>query len=187
MDREVEDRTILDKFTEDFINILEKYTKYIIVSGFVAISHGRSRGTEDIDIIIERISKQKVMDLHRELIKNNFECIQSDNPEDIYDIYLKDNLSVRYVRKGDFVPEIELKFSKDELDEHQLKTRKKYPLTGLDLYFSSIESNIAFKEELLKSDKDMEDAKHLRIIYSDKIDEKEIEKIKKDIKRLRLK
>lgn len=46
--------------------------------------------------------------------------------------------------------------------------------------------NIAFKEELLKSDKDIEDAKHLRIIYGDKIDEKEIEKRKKEIRKLRL-
>ena len=46
--------------------------------------------------------------------------------------------------------------------------------------------NIAFKEELLKSEKDMEDAKHLRIVYADKLDESEINKIKKEIKRLRL-
>jgi hypothetical protein len=93
---------------------------------------------------------------------------------------------VRYVRKGHFIPEMELKLAKDELDDHQIKTRKKLPLTGLDLYFSSIEMNIAFKEELLTSEKDMDDAKHLRIIYSEVLDEKEIAKIKADIRRLRL-
>jgi hypothetical protein len=36
------------------------------------------------------------------------------------------------------------------------------------------------------SEKDMDDAKHLRIIYSDTLDEKEIAKIKADIRRLRL-
>ena len=40
-----------------------------------------------------------------------------------------------------------------------------------NIWFSSIESNIAFKEEYLKSDKDLEDAEHLRIIYKDKIDD----------------
>ena len=45
------------------------------------------------------------------------------------------------------------------------------PFTKLDVYFSSIESNIAIKEEYLKSDKDLEDAEHLRIIYKDKIDD----------------
>ena len=59
-------------------------------------------------------------------------------------------------------------------------------MTGLDIYFSSIEMNIAFKEELLKSDKDLDDSKHLRIVYGDKINSSEIEKIKKMIRRLRL-
>ncbi|MDF1557219.1 MAG: hypothetical protein P1P80_03430 [ANME-2 cluster archaeon] len=58
------------------------------------------------------------------------------------------------------------------------------PLTGLDFYFSSIEMNIAFKEGLLKSEKDLEDARHLRIIYSDTFDENEIRKIKAEIRRL---
>ena len=39
--------------------------------------------------------------------------------------------------------------------------------------------NIVFKEELLKSPKDIEDAKHLRIIYKDKISETLINDIKK--------
>ncbi len=53
-------------------------------------------------------------------------------------------------------------------------------------WFSSIAMNIAFKEEYLKSDKDMEDARHLRVVYSDKINEKEINEIKKLIKKIRL-
>lgn len=187
MKREVSDKTILDRFIKEFSGILEKYSKYIVVSGFVAIAHGRTRGTEDIDIIIEKLPREKFILLHKALEDNNFECLQSNNPLTIYNDYLSQELSVRYTKKGTFVPEAELKFAKDVLDEYQLKTRKKLPLTGLDIYFSSIEMNIAFKEELLKSDKDLEDAKHLRIIYSDSLNEKEIEKIKKEIKRLRLK
>ena len=33
---------------------------------------------------------------------------------------------------------MELKLARDELDEYQIRTRKKLPLTGLDLYFSSM-------------------------------------------------
>jgi len=116
--------------------------------------------------------------MHNDLLLSGFECIQSEYPEVIYDDYLKNKTSVRYVRKGHFIPEIELKLAKDELDDYQIRKRKKLPLTGLDLYFSSIEMNIAFKEELLRSEKDMDDAKHLRIIYSDVLDENEITKIK---------
>ncbi|CAG0983686.1 hypothetical protein METP3_02231 [Methanosarcinales archaeon] len=186
MSREVKERTILDKFAEDFVNVVEKHAKYIIVSGFVAIAHGRSRGTEDVDIIIEKVEKDAFIKMHNDLVQAGFECIQSESPEIIYDDYLKDKTSVRYVRKGHFIPEMELKMAKDELDYYQIKTRRKLPLTGLDLYFSSIEMNIAFKEELLKSEKDIDDANHLRIIYSDILDENEIKKIKADIRRLRL-
>jgi len=187
MERKVEDKTILDKFAEDFAKVVEKHTKYIIVSGFVAIAHGRSRGTEDIDMIIEKISKEKFTLLHSGLVKAGFECMQSASPETIYDNYLIAGVSVRYTRKGEFLPEMEVKLAKDSLDEYQLENRMKLPFTGLDVYFSSIEGNIAFKEELLKSDKDMEDARHLRIVYKGKINEKEIDKIKQEIKRLRLK
>ncbi len=186
MSREIKERTILDTFAEDFVHIVKKHTKYAIVSGFVAIAHGRSRGTEDVDIIIENIKKDAFIKMHNDLLMAGFECIQSKDPEVIYDDYLKDKTSVRYVRKGHFIPEMELKLAKDELDDYQIRTRKKLPLTGLDLYFSSIEMNIAFKEELLRSEKDMDDAKHLRIIYSDVLDESEITKIKAEIRRLRL-
>jgi len=186
MKREVSNKNLLDEFVINFVKVIDNFVKYIIVSGFVAIAHGRVRGTEDIDIIIERINRQKFISLHNKLEKANFECIQSDNPNIIFDDYLNSNLSVRYVKKNNPIPEIELKFAKDSLDDYQLKTRKKLPLTGLDLYFSSIEMNIAFKEELLKSEKDIEDVEHLRIVYADKLNEKEINKIKKEIKRLRL-
>ncbi|MCX9084356.1 MAG: hypothetical protein OIN87_06110 [Candidatus Methanoperedens sp.] len=186
MKREVNERTILDSFAEDFVRVVEKHTKYIIVSGFVAIAHGRSRGTEDIDIIIERIGKDVFLKMHYDLLQAGFECLQSEYPDLIYDDYLKEKTSVRYVRKGLIIPDMELKLAKDELDDYQIKTRKKLPLTGMNLYFSSIEMNIAFKEELLRSEKDMEDSKHLRIIYSDTLDETEIRKIKTDIRRLRL-
>ncbi len=186
MDRKVSDKTILDRFVEEFTDVVEKHTKYIIVSGFVAIAHGRSRGTEDIDMIIERISKEKFSELHEELINSEFECMQSDSAEVIYSHYLQEGLSVRYTWKGEFLPEMEVKLAKDVLDNHQIKNRIKLPFTGLDIWFSSIEGNIAFKEELLKSGKDMEDAKHLRIIYKDRINEKEIEEIKSIIREVRL-
>jgi len=187
MKREVADKTILEKFAEDFVRVIEKYSKYVIVSGFVAIIHGRSRGTEDIDMIIEKISLEKFRELHNALVDAGFECMQSEKAEIIYNEYLANGDSVRYTRKGEFLPEMEIKFAKDSLDEHQLKTRQRLELTGMDVYFSSIEANIAFKEEYLKSDKDLEDARHLRIIYKDKINEGEIEKIKKEINRLRMK
>ncbi|MEW6063458.1 MAG: hypothetical protein AB1571_03780 [Nanoarchaeota archaeon] len=186
MERSIKDRNILDKICIKFCNIIDKHCKYIVVSGFVAISSGRARGTEDIDIIIERLSEKDFIKLHKDLVKNKFVCIQSDDAKEIYNEYLKNNTGVRYILKNYLLPEVELKFVKDILDEYQLNNRVKLKLTGLNVWFASVNSNIAFKEELLKSDKDLEDARHLRIVYSDVIDEEEINKIKNLIRRFRL-
>ena len=186
MKREISDRNMLDNFAVDFCKIMEKHAKYIIVSGFVAISSGRARGTEDIDMIIKKLNFGAFKKLHEDLIKNNFVCMQSDDANEIYS-YLKENLSVRYTRKNMPLPEMEIKFAKDKLDEMQLKKRIKLEFTGLNIWFGSVNMNIAFKEEYLKSDKDMEDARHLRIVYSDIIEEKEIGKFKKMVRILRLK
>ena len=187
MKREVKNRTILETFAEDFCRVVDKHCKYIICSGFVAIAHGRTRGTEDIDMIIRKLSKGEFISLHNDFIKGGFDCMQSNDAEKIFRDYLSMNLSVRYTRKDEFLPEMEIKFSKDKLDEEQLETRQKLEFTGLNVYFSSIESNIAFKEELLKAEKDLEDARHLRIIYEGKIDEDKINKIKAQIGLYRLK
>lgn len=187
--RVIDDKTILDKFAEKFCAIIDKHAKYIICSGFVAIAHGRTRGTEDIDMIIEKVFKEKFIKMHLDLEKSGFACMQSDDPKIIYEEYLIKGDSVRYVldEEGYFPPEMEIKFAKDELDYEQLRERTKLPLTGLDIYFSSIESNIAFKEGYLCSNKDIEDAKHLRVLYEGKIDESKINQIKEKIKRLRMK
>ena len=187
MERGISDKNILEDFTIKFCKIIDKHVKYIVVSGFVAIAHGRSRSTEDIDMIIERIPKDKFIEMHKDIVNGDFQCIQSDNVDDIYD-YIDGKDSIRYVKKGTFLPpEMEVKFAKDEIDKLQLLNRKKLPFTGLDIWFSSIEDNIAFKEELLKGPKDYEDAKHLRFIYKGKIDEESIKRIKKMIRTLRLK
>ena len=185
--RTVSDRTILDDFVEQFCKVVENHCKYIVCSGFVAISHGRARGTEDIDMIIENLSFVDFDKLHNDLVKNNFVCIQSQDSKTIFEKYLSNETSVRYVWKdeGFFPPEMEIKFPKDDLDVEQIKGRRKLDLTKLDVYFASIESNIAFKEEYLASQKDFEDAKHLRLIYADKLNEKKIEEIKEKIREYR--
>jgi len=185
MERKIEDKNILDDFTEQFCDVVGRRTEYMIVSGFAAISSGRTRGTEDIDMITEELNEKDFIGLHNDLLENGFECMQSSVAGEIYNNYLKRGDSVRYTWKGKFLPEMELHFAKDKVDYYQLKKRIKMGLTGLDVYFAPIEGNIAFKEEWLGSEKDIEDARHLRIVYSDEIDEGEIETIKKMIRRFR--
>jgi hypothetical protein len=81
---------------------------------------------------------------------------------------------------------MEVKFVKDMVDEYQMKNGLKLPLTGLDVWFSNVNVNIAFKEELLKSSKDMEDSRHLRLVFKEMVDEEEIESVKGLIRKFRL-
>lgn len=69
LDRELSD---LDLFTLEFIRILRKYCKYVIISGYVSILLGRSRSSEDVDIIIPKIEKSKFSQLVNELKKMIF-------------------------------------------------------------------------------------------------------------------
>lgn len=183
--REISDRNILDQFCENFCSIVDKHCKYIIVSGFLAIASGRTRGTEDIDMILEKVSFDKFKVIYEDLIVNDFICMQSGDVKEVYS-YLKDSISIRFTRKDKELPEMEVKFAKDIIDEYQLKNRVKLELTGLDVWFSNVNVNVAFKEELLKSPKDMEDARHFRIVFSELINEEEIKRIKEMIKRFRL-
>ncbi len=182
----VSDKTILGVFCEKFCSVLEKHAKYIIVSGFLVISLGRPRGTEDIDMIIEPISKETFIKLHADLVKNGFVCMQSDTAETAYEEYLSQHLSLRYTFDDEPLPEMEVKFAKDSLDLLQLQTRIKIPETKLDVWFTTPEANIAFKEEYLKSEKDMEDADFMRKCFGEKINENEIIEIKKLIERYKL-
>jgi hypothetical protein len=50
LDKEI---NALDRFALDFIAAVEKYTKYVIICGYVAILFGRSRGTEDVDMFLQ--------------------------------------------------------------------------------------------------------------------------------------
>jgi hypothetical protein len=174
----ISDRNLLDKFVIEFTSILEKYTHYVIVSGFVAISNGRVRGTEDIDIIIDQIPFSLFSKFLKEIYAFNFECVQSDEALEIYNEYLIKKNAIRFVYKGTIVPNIELKFVKTEIDRYTLLKRTKLPLTGLDVYFASIESTIAYKEHYLSSEKDYEDSYHLRKLYQEILDLDEIKKVK---------
>jgi hypothetical protein len=184
MEREIRDTNILNKFCEEFCEIIGEHCEYIIVSGFLAIASGRTRGTEDIDMIIERVSLEKFKDVFNDLIGNGFICMQSNSSKEVYD-YLQDNISVRFTWKDKALPEMEVKFAKDVLDEYQIKNKVKYEITKVNVWFSNVNVNIAFKEEYLKSPKDMEDASHLRIMFSEFVNEEEINNIIQLIKRLR--
>ncbi len=171
----------LDKFVLDFIRILKKHADYVIVSGYVSIILGRTRTTEDVDVFIRKISFERFSALYTDLIKNGFWCINAEKDRDIFS-YLKDGLAIRFSREGSSIPNFEVKFPKDELDEEVFDDFITLKTGEGEIKISSLERNIAFKKFGLGSDKDIEDAIHLEDLFKDKIDKGKINKIKELIK-----
>ena len=53
----------------------------MIVSGFVSISTGRTRGTEDVDVLVPVMSKEKFENLFDDLQKIDFGAIKEIPPK----------------------------------------------------------------------------------------------------------
>jgi len=166
----IKNKTIsaLDSLVIEFTTILNKYAKYVIVSGYVAILFGRSRTSEDIDIIVEKIDFNKFNKFWAEVSKK-FECINTKDAENAYKEYLSSGSAIRFSRKNNFIPNVEFKFPKVELDDWTLKERKKVILNNHQLFIPPLELQIPFKL-FLGSEKDIEDAKHIYRIFQDNID-----------------
>jgi hypothetical protein len=158
----------LDKFVIDFLEIIIKHTNYVLISGYVSILFGRSRGTEDVDIIIPKLSFENFLVIHNNLINYGYWSLNSDNSRTIYEL-LNTN-SIRYAKKNNVIPNMEIKTEKNKLDRIALHNKIKIEFANKIVYISPIELQIAFKELLLSSSKDIEDALHLREIFKDKLD-----------------
>jgi predicted nucleotidyltransferase len=171
----------IDKFTFDFISIIEKYVDYVIISGYVSILLGRSRATEDVDIFIKNIPKAKFIEMYKDLIENNFWCINSDNPNTLFD-YLDEGLAIRFAKGRISLPNIEVKFPKDELDEEVFNDFISVKLPVGVMKISSLERHIAFKKYFLGDEKDNEDALHVEELFKEDIDYEKIKKLKRLIK-----
>ena len=174
IDRELSD---LDKFTLDFVKILKKHTKYVIVSGYVAILLGRARASEDVDIIIPRIDFSTFKPLYNDLKKNTFYCLNAEEEKTVYS-YLEDNLAVRFAKIDTMIPNIEMKWTKTEFDKIALEKIIDVRIKNEALHISHLELQIAFKEEVLKSPKDLEDAEHIKGVAKEYLDNKLIQKYK---------
>jgi hypothetical protein len=164
----IEDKVItaLDTFVLDFIRILERYTDYVLVSGYVTILLGRARGTEDIDTLIPPMDKSRFDSLYKKLTGGYYFL----NPENVHGLYemLVDNLGIRIAKENTVIPNIELKFVKDDFDRYSLDNKLRVIMGENQVFISPIELQIPYKL-YLGSDKDIEDAVYLWDIFKGKI------------------
>lgn len=167
LDKDLND---LDELVVDFTQALVKVKiNYVLVSGYVSILFGRSRSSEDIDLIVEKIPKARFVKLWHQVAKD-FHCLVPDNPEDAYENYLQQSRSIRFARKGEFIPNIEFMFPKVHgIDDWVLQNARTVTLNGTPLRISPFELQIPYKL-FLGSPKDIEDARHLYGLFKESLD-----------------
>ncbi|MCA1916332.1 hypothetical protein [Methanospirillum hungatei] len=159
----------LDLFVCQVLDILTEYTSYVIVSGYVAILFGRSRSTEDVDIIIPFCDFSTFENIHDILIMEGYEFLNAEDADGLYSILLSGS-AIRLCEMNRFIPNIEIKFIKNESDEYSFTNRVKLVVDGKTFWISPIEIQIAYKF-WLGSEKDVEDAIFIREVCKDFIDE----------------
>lgn len=165
----------LDIFVLDFVKILEKYARYVIVNGYVSILFGRSRATEDIDILVER---KDLTSFFKTLDKKSYWLINTEADEVNEMLY---ESAVRVAKKGSVIPNFEIKFAKTRIDELALNNRVKLCFGKRKLYISPIDLQIVYKL-FLGSEKDIEDARHIFNLFVDYLDLNRIHSLAKDLK-----
>ncbi len=169
----------LDKFALEFVNILKKYVNYVIVSGYVSILLGRSRATEDIDLLVPKMNLKDFEKLWTEVHNTGFECINTSNLSEAFNMLKKH--AIRFFKKGKPTPNVEFKIIKTDLDKYSYENKIKVILSDGELFISPLEIQIAYKlflaadgtEKELQSDKDIEDARHLYNLFKEKINKEE--------------
>ena len=193
----IEDNTIiinrelnkLDLFVKDFLDVLKRHSDYLVVSGFVSISTGRTRGTEDVDILAQKLNKIKFALLLDDLFKNKFWCYQGDTVNEIWE-YIENGDNIRFAKEEEMYPNIEF-ISIDESKPtkyFEFTHPQKIKIQDFEFKIPPIEFEILYKELILTGKKDIEDAKHLRTFFSEIIKKERFKEyepiIKQELKEL---
>jgi hypothetical protein len=170
IDRE---RSNLDDLVLEFLSVLEAQdVEYVVVAGYVAILTGRSRATEDVDLIIEQLSADETEQLATALSDAGYWGIEEDL-ERMYD-RLTDDIATRVARDGEIIPNFEVAFPQDRFDRIALRNALLVVLDDREIRVSPPELQIAYKL-YLGSEKDFEDALHLYHLFGEQLETSALE------------
>jgi hypothetical protein len=149
----------LDELVLEVVSILERHDiQYVVVSGYVAVLLGRSRSTEDIDVIVERFDAATATGLVAALRDAGY--WGAAMPLDDLHATLEDCLPVRIAEDGHRVPNVELKSPTDRYGRLFLENTVTVHLSDASIRIGSLELQIAY-ELRMGAQKDYEDAIYL--------------------------
>ncbi|MFB6283658.1 MAG: hypothetical protein ABEK59_06955 [Halobacteria archaeon] len=163
----------LDELVVDVAGVLSDHgLSYSVVAGYVAVSLGRSRATEDIDVIVEIFDEDEAEKLVSDLLEEGYWGV-AEPLEYMYD-RLEEGLNVRVAEKGKPIPNVELKFPSDTYDRISLDDNIELKLDCGELRLGCLELQIPYKL-YLGTRKDREDALHLYSVMNPHLDEAKLD------------
>lgn len=166
VDRELND---LDDLALRFSTILDELDiDHVFVSGYVVILAGRSRATEDIDVLLERVDEETVSQLVDMLTDDGL--WGPAMPLESMNEMLSEGGNIWVAREDEMIPHLEVKFVGDEFDRSSLENRITARISdaGETLPIGPLELQIAYKL-FLGAQKDFEDAIHLYTLFEESL------------------
>jgi hypothetical protein len=169
----------LDRDVIEFTSVLDdEGIEYVIVSGYVAILTGRSRATEDIDVVLEPLSEAELEGLSDRLDEAGYWGMAM--PLDKMAEMLGGGDRLRVAEDGEMYPNFEVWLASNDLEREALSTAITAAIGDHEVSISSIELQIAYKLRLAKGTgtregKDFEDALHLYLTFEDQFKTEQLE------------
>lgn len=169
----------LDKDVLEFTEILDACdVNYVIVSGYVAILTGRSRSTEDIDIILESLSETETEQLVTKL-KNHGYWGMAMPLDEMYSM-LSEGSRIRIAEDGEMYPNFETWFVSNDVEREALSNPLTVTFDQGEVEISPLELQIAYKLRLAQASdslngKDFEDALHLYLTFEERFNTEQLE------------
>lgn len=163
----------LDELALRFTSILEDLgVKHVYVSGYVAILAGRSRATEDIDVLLEPLDERMVSTLVERVREDGLwgPAMPLDSAMEL----LGNGDNVWVARDDEMVPHLEVKFVRDEFDRASLEHSVVARIAGRELPIGPLELQVAYKL-YLGTRTDFEDAVHLYTLFEETLRTRELE------------
>jgi len=173
------DPSELDELILDVTDVLSGLEiEYAVVSGYFAVLLGRSRATEDIDVIVEPFSEETADELANRLRDAGY--WGSAMPLDSMYQMLNDGSIVRVAEDGHRVPNVELKFPSDEYDRASLDNTISVLVNDRKLRAGELELQIVYKL-YLGTEKDLEDALYVYKLAEQTLNTQKLERYARNL------
>jgi len=121
-------------------------------------------------------AKAEDVRIHKTLNNSNmiqdFDCIITSDPDDAYN-YLTENTAIRFAEKGQFEPNMEIKFVYYDTDFYSIENSIDVVCKNHIIRMGPFDIQIAYKL-YMGSDKDIEDALYLYKVLREAIDIKKL-------------